>query len=499
MVVADPLLYRQPRELTSKKVSLSLQEDVAASGVADAIVILEDGAGAGVNLQDALASQELLSCFVVDDDAPAWQMYRAQQRRTPIRRRTAGAGVLSVDLDTGLAAAASGPPRVQGFDALGIMVGAVHQDGMAQLARDPRVRYVSSALQFSLIKPRETAQAAASKPGKGTTWGIDAMRIPELWDAGLDGSGVTIGHLDTGADGSHPALATAISAYIFVELDGQPGAGGTATDTHFHGTHTAATIAGRTVNGRMVGVAPAAKLAVATVIENGQVARRVITGLNWAVRQNVRIVNLSLGLRGYRPDFLEVMKRVRERGVLPVCAVGNEGPATSRSPGNYDLVLSVGACDVQRKIWIDSSSQKFVRPNDPIVPDVVGPGVDVISAVPNNGWLSLEGSSMGTPHISGLAALLMQAEPNASIDDIERCIFQSASTHSMNPMRCGRGLPDAVNAYQLLTGHPPVPKAPAVAAKVRGARKQAAKKRASAPKRRVAAKKKKKAAKRARR
>lgn len=433
------------------KVSPLLQQEVAATGVADAIVILEESAAAAVHGSATSISQDLIECFVVDDRAPSMQILRARHPDVTLHvHRHATAATASLDIG----ANAPQPQRLQAFDGLGLLIGAVHQDGIARLLADPRVRYISSAMPFSLIRPRATAAMSAS-PARGTTWGIDAMNIPALWKLGLRGQGIRVGHLDTGADSRHPALKRALDSFLFVALDGQPGASGTAYDTDGHGTHTAATIVGRPVNGRYVGVAPGATLAVATVIEDGQVARRVITGLNWAVSQRVRIINMSLGFRGYHPDFYEIIRRVRERGILPVVAVGNEGPATSRSPGNYDNVLSAGACDERREIWQQSSSQIFERPNRPIVPNLVGPGVKVISAALGEGWMSLDGSSMAAPHISGLAAVLWGAKQTATVEEIENCILRSADCGRMNAKQCGSGLPDGLKAYRLLMNRAP--------------------------------------------
>jgi subtilisin family serine protease len=100
-----------------------------------------------------------------------------------------------------------------------------------------------------------------------------------------------------------------------------------------------------------------------------------------------------------------------------------------------------------------SSSQSFARPVDPVVPDLVAPGVGVISAKPGSGYQEMDGSSMATPHIAGLAALLMQAAPAATIDQIERAIFDSCRRLKGQPQeRQNRGVPNAVKALALLGG-----------------------------------------------
>jgi subtilisin family serine protease len=140
-------------------------------------------------------------------------------------------------------------------------------------------------------------------------------------------------------------------------------------------------------------------------------------------------------------------KVLRRRGVLPVFAVGNEGPGTSRSPGNYPEALSVGAIDKKQVVASFSSSQRFSRRRDPVVPDLVAPGVNVISAKPGGGFQAMDGSSMATPHIAGLAALLLQARPKATVSAVERAIIASCILPpGVDPERANHGMPNATKA-----------------------------------------------------
>jgi subtilisin family serine protease len=449
-----PMMEALPATKHQEKISPTLRTTLTATGVGQAVVILEEPAAASAaGAPYEGVADDLADAFVDEDESAAAMLFRfgrderaalksARSRHADSRFMSSGGTALS-------GGGATSRPRAQLFPGLGVMIGDVRVDGAARLADDPRVRFVAASPQFSLIRPLESAAAARRET---TTWGLEALAIPRFWAAGLDGTGVLVGHLDTGADGSHPALAGAIAHFLYVTPGGLPGHTSPATDTDEHGTHTAATIAGRAVGGRHVGVAPGATLAVATVIEGGQVGARVIAGLNWAVTRGVKVVSLSLGFRGYVPDFHPILQRVRERGVLPVVAVGNEGPGTSRSPGNYDNVLSVGASTASRSVWQWSGSQRFARPVDPLVPDVVAPGVDVISAVPGGGYRSFSGTSMATPHVAGIAALLWQAKPTATAAEIEQAIQGSAKLGSMPAERAGRGLVDPVRAYELLTG-----------------------------------------------
>ena len=341
-------------------------------------------------------------------------------------------------------------PSVLHFPNLGLVLGTVTKEGLKALKSDERIKKVVGAPQISLIRP---ISAAAAKLSTQLTWGLEFLKVPKLWAQGLSGKGVRVGHLDTGADGKHPALKTAFAAFaefdsFGMEVKPKP----KPHDTDEHGTHTAATIAGRAVQGRSVGVAPGAKLASAIVIEGGNVVARILGGMDWAVSQEVRILSMSLGIRGVVNDFLDVTKILRAKNILPVFAVGNEGPFTSRSPGNYSQALSVGAHDKQGTIADFSSSQRFVRPDDPLVPDIIAPGVNVISAKPGGGFQQMSGTSMATPHVAGLAALLLEAKPTATVSDLENAIFASARLGSIAKNRGNRGMPDGVRAFTTLTG-----------------------------------------------
>jgi subtilisin family serine protease len=134
-----------------------------------------------------------------------------------------------------------------------------------------------------------------------------------------------------------------------------------------------------------------------------------------------------------------------------VFAIGNEGPGTSRSPGNYPESLSVGAHDVDWRVAEFSSSQRFARRRQPVVPDLVAPGVGIVSAKPGGGWQTMDGTSMATPHVAGLAALLMEAAPDKPVGAIEAAIFGSCVRHDgMSTERASRGAPDGVRALEIL-------------------------------------------------
>jgi subtilisin len=123
--------------------------------------------------------------------------------------------------------------------------------------------------------------------------------------------------------------------------------------------------------------------------------------------------------------------------------------------------LSVGAMNTGNRVADFSGSQRFNRPINPLCPALVAPGVGVLSCVPGNKYKTMDGSSMATPHVAGLAALLLQARPTATANDLERAIVGSCTLPAGMPAARGsHGVPDAVRAFEILTGTP----LPAVAA-----------------------------------
>jgi subtilisin family serine protease len=405
-----------------------VQEELAASGVAPVLCVLEDSAA-----KDASRTiSKLEENFVASE----------LSQQSALAMAASGEESEAVEL----------PPAVRYYPNLRLAYGTVTREGLAALNRDDRVSEVSGAPPLRPIRP---TRVAAAQLTQRLTWGLRALRVEELWKQGLSGAGVLVGHLDTGVDGRHRAVKPAIKHFARFDLLGRKVKPAPKPhDTADHGTHTAATIAGRQMGKkRHVGVAPGAKLASAVVIEGGDVVARVLGGMDWAVGRGVRVLSMSLGFPGMWGDFRPLTAVLRKRNILPVFAVGNEGPGTSRSPGNYGITLSVGANDAGRRVAWFSSSQRFKRKTDPLVPDLVAPGVNVVSARPGRGYQAMDGTSMATPHIAGLAALLIEAKRGTDVAELERAILASCkrSAH-MAPGRANRGMPDAVRALKELTG-----------------------------------------------
>jgi subtilisin len=423
MVMADPTIERYLDNFGFDQVIAVLDDKAAPPAGASTSMSAKAAAEAPVKSEAKRCGKEVLSLFLSD---------------VPEAACGAAAGLKPTSKAGARSASGTTTPAARYFPLLGIVVGYVDRSKARNLAKHRDVKELFHAYQPSIIRP---VNVAAAKAKTKTTWGLRKLGIEALWKEGLTGKGVAVGHLDTGVDGKHPAIKSRLAAFMEFDLQGNRVPGSSPHDSDDHGTHTAGTICGGKSGGLSIGVAPKAELHSGLVIEGGEVLFRILAGMEWILEQNVRVLSMSLGFRGFTPFFLAVTQRLRDRGVLPVFAIGNEGVGTSRSPGNYAEALSVGAIDINSRVANFSGSIKFTRPVEPDQPNIVAPGVDVISARPGGGVQSMSGTSMATPHAAGIAALLFQAKPDASVAQVEEAI-QTTCTRLPNdtPLRYGFGL-----------------------------------------------------------
>ena len=422
-----------------------LQDTLSAAGHAKVLVVLRAAATPG---PAAAATATIASAAVLESALAQYFVSPGAEQIASLA--AASAATSGRPARRGARAQAPRPP-VRVYPRLGLALGFVSPTTVTALRSDPRVKEVHLAPQPTLIRPIDVRTA---KPKVTPTWGLKRLKIPQLWAQGITGKGVRVAHLDTGVDGTHPALKNAIAAFAEFDLLGNQVPNAKATDSGEHGTHTAGTILGRpNASKGAFGVAPEARLVSAMVIEGGLIFDRIIGGLEWIVGQDTRILSMSLGIRGFTTAFQATIDALRRNNVLPIIAVGNEFAMSSRSPGNYDNVLSVGAINRNNEVADFSSSETFRRPTDPLVPDIVAPGVGVLSCVPGRAFAEMDGSSMATPHVAGLAALLQSAQPDASANDLEAALLASCARPSTMPeARANRGVPDAVVALAQLQG-----------------------------------------------
>ncbi len=233
-------------------------------------------------------------------------------------------------------------------------------------------------------------------------------------------------------------------------------------DSDRHGTHVCGTIAGgKTSEGVSVGVAPQANLLVAGVLIGRATLRTLMEGISWAVEKGADIINMSLGFSYFEPLFAEVFDiLIDQYGILPVVAIGNENHGNSSSPGNTHNAFSVGAVEKMTRGKLDvaffSSGASLVfpgaEPNALVTkPDVAAPGVQVFSCIPPEKrpegvfeYTYMDGTSMATPHVAGVAALLMAARPEAPVSDITHLTQPSGQAATHAGRRTRRAMPAGI-------------------------------------------------------
>jgi serine protease AprX len=290
--------------------------------------------------------------------------------------------------------------------------------------------------------------------------------VEELEDLGYNGRGVRVAVLDTGVDKNHPALLGKVVDEVDLSGEGIGVPGN-------HGTHTAGTVASNDAVFRGVAYqADIVNIKVLTAAGFGAPAS-VIQGLDQAVRRNARVASLSLGwsepFHGWVCNdadciLCQAADNAAKLGVTVVVAAGNEGnvvatnPAFAgmfniRHPGAARRVITVAAVDKAKALAGFSSigpGSARLSPASPIrltKPDVAGPGVNITSSVLGGGFASLSGTSMATPHVAALAALVLQKNPTAKPMMVKKLLEETAEPLLNAPLEVGYGL---VNAYSAL-------------------------------------------------
>ena len=338
------------------------------------------------------------------------------------------------------------------------------------------------------IRPVEPAQRIGERTAMsgGVEPGIEAVRAPEVWAIGFTGEGSLVATLDTGVDGNHPALASRWRG-LDPAYAGNPGWAffDPVTNWQFpqdsgsHGTHTMGSVCGGSP-GDSVGVAPGAEWIHAAVIDRGggldQTVADAILAFQWLIDPDgdpgtnfdvPDVCSNSWGLADFHgvPDcdeeFWNFLDACEAAGIVIVFSAGNEGSGGLRRPSDRATddyrTMAVAAVDGNNPNFpvagFSSRGPTFCTPGGQaaIKPDISAPGVDVRSSVPGGGYSFLSGTSMASPHINGVIALMRQANPNITVQDIKQIIYDTAL--DLGPPGedndYGWGIVDAFEAVQI--------------------------------------------------
>lgn len=329
----------------------------------------------------------------------------------------------------------------------------VDRDTVLELAERADVERVSANRKVRLIEPEDVTEANNEPPS--VEWNISLIGADQVWNKyGITGRGVTIGNMDTGVNWTHPALQSKYRGWRdgqvdhnYNWIDATPSGRREPYDSSVHGTHTMGTIVGDDGAGNQIGVAPGAQWIAALIIGRDlltwiesahrgfqwMLAPTDLDGLNPDPSKRPSVVNNSWGctsgITGCSLDlydeFWDDINAWIGAGIVPEVSAGNEGMRGLRWPADYPQSFATGATDRNDNI-ARFSSRGPSQYDGSVKPNISAPGVNVRSSLPNNRYGLMSGTSMAGPHVVGLVALLLEANPYLSVNEIETIIQDTA-------------------------------------------------------------------------
>lgn len=350
-------------------------------------------------------------------------------------------------------------------------------------ATTSKVAQVAQAAQASnqVVAPNDTLY-----PQQWNLHGTKGLATSEAWKT-TQGAGVTVAVIDSGIV-KHPDLdANVLPGYDFItepsiardgngrdsdptdqgnwEEAGVCGADAEASESNWHGTHVAGSIAAIMNNKRgIVGVAPSTKiLPVRALGMCGGYDSDIADAMVWAAGGTVegvpansnpaKIINLSLGGEGTCPaTYSKAIAEVNKRGAILVVAAGNDGQDTSKvAPANCGGSIVVGATDQEGKRSDFSNYGKIV--------DVSAPGSNIMSTVDlgttvstGAGYTEYDGTSMAAPQVAGVIALMKSVDPSLNAERAKQILKQSSKPLTCDVNGCGSGIVNAASALAMVQG-----------------------------------------------
>lgn len=284
----------------------------------------------------------------------------------------------------------------------------------------------------------------------GNNWGADMVNAPTAWQNGHTGKGVIVAVLDTGVDYNHEDLKNNIwtntkeIAGNGIDDDGNGyvddflgwnfnSNNNNVLDNNGHGTHVSGTIAAENNGIGVTGIAYNSQImAVKVLDENGSGSyANIANGIRYAVDNGANVINLSLGGNSGNNTLKSAIEYASSKGVIVVMAAGNSGDATPSYPARYadKSGIAVGAVDKNNQLTDFSN-----RSGSQEIKYVTAPGKDVYSTVPDNKYASYSGTSMAAPHVAGVVALMLSANPNLTESQVREIIISTAE-NGTNPQQ----------------------------------------------------------------
>ncbi|TGC09205.1 S8 family serine peptidase [Methanolobus halotolerans] len=268
------------------------------------------------------------------------------------------------------------------------------QKAIEALSKNPNIGIIEPDLQGQILEDE-------------IPWGISRINADSAQTIGFNGSGTTIGVVDSGIDYNHADLAANyLGGYDFVNNDADP------MDDNGHGTHVAGTIAAADNGFGVVGAAPGAGLyALKAVDETGYCSYSdIIAAINWAVDNDVDVITMSLGGTGYSSTLKNACDHAYANGIVIVAAAGNYNSEVIY-PAAYDSVIAVSATDY----YDNKASWSCYGPEI----ELAAPGVSIKSTLLGGSYGSKSGTSMAAPHVTGAVSLLLCTDVAGTVYDTD--------------------------------------------------------------------------------
>jgi len=317
------------------------------------------------------------------------------------------------------------------------------------------VAYVEADHRYTLqVEKDRTVETTKASPD-AVEIGVNTVHAPQVWALGYKGDGIVVGSIDTGVDYTHNALNRQYRGnlgggnydhnYNWWDARADATPSPVPYDDGGHGTHTMGTVLGDDGDPgtNQIGVAPHAKWMAAKVFPNDgssgneeitpaedfMLAPWDLTGQNRRPDLRPNVVTNSWGDdECWNTDSWLITQAWIDAGIMPSFANGNAGPAvgTVGSPGGYPFLIGVGALNASNLTIASFSSRGPSCYGGVLKPDVMAPGVNVRSSFPGNTYGSISGTSMATPHVSGVMALILDANPSLNYTDVMGIMTRTA-------------------------------------------------------------------------
>jgi subtilisin family serine protease len=325
------------------------------------------------------------------------------------------------------------------------------------LLEDPDVAEIVPNVILSI--PEVESEPDGDSDSPPTFWNHDIINLDWVRSLGIDGTGVRIGHIDSGIDADHPDLRDKLIAWNEFDAEGDPVAS-TPHESHYmgHGTHVASVIVGD-----VAGIAPGARLISALGLPDGHgTTEQVLAAIQWVIDPDedpdtddgAQIVNMSWGVSGTSGVLQAAMDNLQASGIVVVAAIGNDGVGHTMSPGNTPGAIGVGATTAYDTIAGFSAGGEVCWENLCLLkPDLSAPGANIYGADPaTGGFQRLSGTSMTAPHVSGAAALLIQYDETLTLPKLKSFLENSSEDLGSYGMdyRFGWGRLDLGSAFDFL-------------------------------------------------